>query len=144
MGKPEKASAIAIVTMPTRKIGWTLPVSSTLPHRLHPSSIRHRCLLGIFVKKRGFAVMKRRFIFLVALLALLSGLTVAFSPAAHAETQSSHIPTKCIVASSTNVLTGNIGGANYLIEVPSNWNGTLVLYSHVYRGRALLSTSTEV
>ena len=76
--------------------------------------------------------MKRRLIFLVALLALLSGLTLAFSPAAHAETQSSQIPTKCIVASSTNTLTGNIGGANYLIEVPSNWNGTLVLYSHGY------------
>ena len=76
--------------------------------------------------------MKRRLIFLVALLALLSGLTLAFSPAAHAETRSSQIPTNCIVASSTNVLTGNIGGANYLIEVPSNWNGTLVLYSHGY------------
>ena len=76
--------------------------------------------------------MKRRLIFLVALLTLLSGLTLAFSPAAHAETLSSQIPAKCIVASSTHVLTGNIGGANYLIEVPSNWNGTLVLYSHGY------------
>lgn len=76
--------------------------------------------------------MKRRLIFLVALLALLSGLTLAFSPAAHAETLSSRIPTNCIAASSTNVLTGNIGGANYLIKVPSNWNGTLVLYSHGY------------
>ncbi len=76
--------------------------------------------------------MQRRLIFLAALLALLSGLTLAFSPAAHAQTRSSQVPAKCIVAGSTNVLTGTIGGANYLIKVPSNWNGTLVLYSHGY------------
>jgi hypothetical protein len=29
-------------------------------------------------------------------------------------------------------LTGNINGADYLIEVPANWNGDLVLYSHGY------------
>lgn len=86
--------------------------------------------------------MKRRLIFLVALLALLSGLTLAFSPAAHAETGSSQIPGNCIVATSTNVLSGNIGGANYLIKVPSNWNGTLVLYSHgyVFPGNPLTAT----
>ncbi len=72
--------------------------------------------------------MKRRLIFLLALLTLLSGLTLAFSPAARAETRS----ISCVTPNSTNVLTGNIGGANYLIEVPSNWNGTLVLYSHGY------------
>ena len=76
--------------------------------------------------------MKHRLIFLVALLTLLSGLTLAFSPAARAETRTAPVPGNCIVASSTNVLTGNIGGANYLIKVPSNWNGTLVLYSHGY------------
>ncbi|HKV56676.1 MAG TPA: hypothetical protein VJO32_00280 [Ktedonobacteraceae bacterium] len=76
--------------------------------------------------------MRRRLIFLVMLLALLSGLTLAFSPVARAETRSAQIPTACINASQTNTLTGNIGGANYLIEVPSNWNGTLVLYSHGY------------
>lgn len=76
--------------------------------------------------------MKRRLIFLVVLLTLLSGLTLAFSPAARAETRSTQVSTACINASQTNTLTGNIGGANYLIEVPSNWNGTLVLYSHGY------------
>jgi len=76
--------------------------------------------------------MKHRLIFLVALLALLSGLTLAFSPAARAETRSAQISSNCIVANSTNMLSGNIGGANYLIKVPSNWNGTLVLYSHGY------------
>lgn len=76
--------------------------------------------------------MKRRLIFLVALLTLLSGLTLAFSLAARAETISTHISHKCIVANTSNTLTGNIGGANFLIKVPSNWNGTLVLYSHGY------------
>ncbi|HEY6542093.1 MAG TPA: hypothetical protein VIZ18_14210 [Ktedonobacteraceae bacterium] len=76
--------------------------------------------------------MKRRLIFLVALLTLLSGLTLAFSPAARAETRSAQISSNCMLANSTDVLTGNIGGANYLIKVPSNFNGTLVLYSHGY------------
>ena len=75
--------------------------------------------------------MKRRLLFLLVLLALLSGLTLAFSPAARAETRSVQISSSCIKAN-TYMKTGNIGGANYLFEVPSNWNGTLVLYSHGY------------
>ena len=76
--------------------------------------------------------MKRRLIFLMVLLTLLSGLTLAFSPAARAETRSTQLSTACITPGQTNTLTGNIGGANYLIKVPSNWNGTLALYSHGY------------
>jgi pimeloyl-ACP methyl ester carboxylesterase len=30
-------------------------------------------------------------------------------------------------------MTGSLGGAQYKIEVPANWNGTLFLYSHGYR-----------
>ena len=30
-------------------------------------------------------------------------------------------------------MTGALGGAQYQIEVPTNWNGTLFLYSHGYR-----------
>jgi hypothetical protein len=33
-------------------------------------------------------------------------------------------------AAEPRVLTGNLNGADYKIEVPSNWNGTLLLYSH--------------
>ena len=76
--------------------------------------------------------MKRRLIFLLVLLTLLSGLTLAFSPAARAETRSARVSYPCVNPNHTTVLTNNIGGANYLIEVPSNWNGTLVLYSHGY------------
>ena len=37
--------------------------------------------------------------------------------------------------SGLTTLTGTLGdGATYLIEVPSNWNGTLFLYSHGYVG----------
>ena len=31
-----------------------------------------------------------------------------------------------------NILTGSIGAANYTIDVPQPWNGTLLLYSHGY------------
>jgi dienelactone hydrolase len=35
-------------------------------------------------------------------------------------------------AAGAQTLTGSIDGADYLIQVPDNWNGTLVLYSHGY------------
>src|SRR5215467_4788075 len=72
--------------------------------------------------------MKRYLVFLSLFLMLFSGLTVTFI--AHAK--SSHISSSCVPSSGTNTLTGMINGANFTIEVPSNWNGTLVLYSHGY------------
>jgi hypothetical protein len=38
----------------------------------------------------------------------------------------------CVNPNGTNVLQGTLGGASYIIVVPSNWNGKLVLYSHGY------------
>jgi len=70
--------------------------------------------------------MKRYLLFLLVLLTILGGLTFTTTKVAHAATSS------CITPSGTNVLQGNIDGANYIISVPSNWNGTLVLYSHGY------------
>ncbi|HKT37708.1 MAG TPA: hypothetical protein VJR48_05005, partial [Ktedonobacterales bacterium] len=35
-------------------------------------------------------------------------------------------------AGGAQTLTGSIDGAAYLIQVPENWNGALVLYSHGY------------
>jgi hypothetical protein len=32
------------------------------------------------------------------------------------------------------IVTGNLGGAAYKIEMPARWNGTLLLYSHGYQG----------
>src|SRR6266480_6496624 len=79
--------------------------------------------------------MKRYLLFLLVLLTILSGLTFTTTRVAHAATNS------CITRGGTNVLQGNIDGANYIISVPSNWNGTLVLYSHgyVYLGNPLVA-----
>ena len=76
--------------------------------------------------------MKRNLFLLFALLVLLSGLAVTVTHFAHAKTGSAHISSSCVLSNTTNILTGAIGGANYKISVPSNWNGTLVLYSHGY------------
>ena len=62
---------------------------------------------------------------LLALLALFSNLTATPTGVVHATSS-------CINPNSTNVLQGTLGGANYVIGVPSNWNGTLALYSHGY------------
>jgi len=69
--------------------------------------------------------MQRRLLLLLALLALVSGLTVTSSSAAYATATKS-----CVVPGQTHTLTGTLQGANYTI--PSNWNGTLALYSHGY------------
>src|SRR5260370_31981183 len=57
---------------------------------------------------------------------------VTFTNVAHAQTGAAHISSSCIKPSGTTTLQGALGGANYTIQVPSNWNGTLVLYSHGY------------
>jgi pimeloyl-ACP methyl ester carboxylesterase len=57
---------------------------------------------------------------------------VTFTNVAHAQTGAAHISSSCINPSGTTTLQGALGGANYTIQVPSNWNGTLVLYSHGY------------
>ncbi len=67
---------------------------------------------------------RRLFLFLV-LLMLLSGFVVKTTNVAHATSG-------CASSSGTTILQGALGGANYTIAVPSNWNGTLVLYSHGY------------
>jgi len=71
--------------------------------------------------------MQRRVLLLLALLALVSGFAVTSSSVAQAHNTSS-----CVQASGTNTLQGTLQGANYTIAVPSNWNGTLALYSHGY------------
>lgn len=48
------------------------------------------------------------------------------------------------VSASGGTETGTIDGANFLIEMPASWNGTLVLYSHGYvvPGNALVAADT--
>jgi len=76
--------------------------------------------------------MKRHLLFLMVLLTLLSGFTVALTEAAHAQTHVTGISQKCVNPNGTTLKQGMLGGAYYTIEVPSNWNGTLALYSHGY------------
>ena len=76
--------------------------------------------------------MKRQLLFLFALLILLSCLIATFTQVAHAQTRVGQTSSSCINPGGTTTLQGTIGGANYIIDVPSNYNGTLVLYSHGY------------
>jgi pimeloyl-ACP methyl ester carboxylesterase len=84
--------------------------------------------------------MKRYLLCLLVLFTLLSGLLVTTTRVAHAATSS------CINPNGTNTLHGTLGGANYTIDVPSNWNGTLVLYSHgyVFPSQPLLNPAPDV
>ncbi len=55
----------------------------------------------------------------VVLLAACSSATPGVTPSPQTKASPSPRP-----------LTGTIGGAQYRIEVPATWNGTLFLYSH--------------
>jgi hypothetical protein len=70
--------------------------------------------------------MKRYLLLQGVLLVLVSGFTAVSIKTAHAATSG------CVPSSGTNTLQGTLDGAYYTIAVPSNWNGTLVLYSHGY------------
>jgi hypothetical protein len=51
---------------------------------------------------------------------------------AFASARSTRLSSSCLPSSGIKTLQGSISGANYLIQVPANWNGTLLLYSHGY------------
>jgi hypothetical protein len=40
------------------------------------------------------------------------------------------LSSRAVGAAESTVLSGSIAGAEYTIEVPQNWNGTLLLFSH--------------
>jgi hypothetical protein len=46
-------------------------------------------------------------------------------------------------ARADTTLTGSLGGAPYTIKVPTNWNGTLLVYAHGYRDKADHPTETD-
>ncbi len=75
----------------------------------------------------------RRFVHLVLIfLPIFSGWTVAVSASASKVTSVSR---KCIISGTTNTIHKTMpSGANVTIEVPANWNGTLLLYSHIFLG----------
>jgi len=76
--------------------------------------------------------MKRRLLSFGILFLLCSTLAAMSAGTAFASTRAMHTSSSCVNPSGTNTLQGTIDGANYLIQVPSNWNGTLLLYSHGY------------
>jgi len=76
--------------------------------------------------------MKRRLLSLGIMLLLCSTLATMSAGTAFAGTAVAHTHNSCVNSGGTNTLQGTIDGANYLIQVPSNWNGTLLLYSHGY------------
>jgi dienelactone hydrolase len=75
----------------------------------------------------------RRFMHLVLIcLPMLSGLTVAVPASARKVTSVSR---KCITSGTTNTMHKIMPtSANDTIEVPTNWNGTLLIYSHGFIG----------
>src|SRR6266566_1068005 len=47
------------------------------------------------------------------------------------------------ISPSPTPLSGTIGGAQYRIEVPASWNGTLFLYSHGYVAPGRINPATD-
>ncbi len=66
---------------------------------------------------------------LLALLLVISSFTATSTHTAHA---SSAMQSSCVLSNETNTQQGTLDGADYIIQVPANWHGTLVFYSHGY------------
>lgn len=78
--------------------------------------------------------MQRRLLSFSVLLILFSALIFTSTGVAFAKASTAHLSSSCVNSNgTTDTRTGTIDGANYLFEVPANWNGTLLLYSHGYR-----------
>lgn len=74
--------------------------------------------------------MKRYLHPVLTVLLLVGGvLAVTSASTVHAATAAK---SSCSLPGGTNTLHGTLDGANYTIEMSSNWNGTLALYSHGY------------
>jgi pimeloyl-ACP methyl ester carboxylesterase len=74
----------------------------------------------------------------LAIVAVLILSACASSPSATTASSPSPSP-----SSTTTTLTGAIGAAQYRIEVPAGWNGTLFLYSHGYVAPGTINLATD-
>ena len=68
---------------------------------------------------------------------VLGGATAQAGPPPAYFVDESQLPFDALPGTSTTRLWGVHNGAGYRIEVPNNWNGTLVLYAHGFRGTGL-------
>jgi pimeloyl-ACP methyl ester carboxylesterase len=85
-------------------------------------------------RRRGFSSVTRALVLVMAvLIAACSSSTVA-TPSPSPALSPSPVST---------TLTGSIGAAQYRIEVPPTWNGTLFLYSHGYVAPGRLNPATD-
>ena len=73
---------------------------------------------------------------LVALSAISATGAVAVKPPGYFVDETK-LPFVSLAGTTTTRYWGVQGGAGYRIEVPTNWNGELVLYAHGYRGNGL-------
>jgi pimeloyl-ACP methyl ester carboxylesterase len=71
-------------------------------------------------------------------------LTIVLVAACSSSTGASNTPSPKLSPSPTSTtLTGSIGAAQYRIEVPATWNGTLFLYSHGYVAPGRVNPATD-
>ena len=70
-------------------------------------------------------------------LAVLGGAPALADPPPAYFVDESKLPFDALPGTNTTRLWGIHNGAGYLIEVPGNWNGDLVLYAHGFRGTGL-------
>lgn len=76
--------------------------------------------------------MKHRLLFFCISFSFCCALTLMSTGMAFASPNTAHANSSCVSTNGTTTLQGTLEGANYLIQVPANWHGTLLLYSHGY------------
>lgn len=76
--------------------------------------------------------MKHRLLFFCISFSFCCALTLMSAGMAFASPNTARANASCVNPTGTTTLQGTLDGANYLIQVPANWHGTLLLYSHGY------------
>src|SRR5258707_5831011 len=76
--------------------------------------------------------IKRRLLLFSVFVVLCSALIFTTTDTAFARSTATRAASSCVTPGATNTLKPVLDGANGLIQVPANWNGTLLLYSHGY------------
>src|SRR5258707_11797496 len=76
--------------------------------------------------------IKRRLLLFSVFVVLCSALIFTTTDTAFARSTATRAASSCVTPGATNTLKPVLDGANGLIQVPANLNGTLLLYSHGY------------
>jgi pimeloyl-ACP methyl ester carboxylesterase len=115
---------------------------------VHVTNISDPCTICVHIysyvheqyEEEYFMIKKSYLVPPLVLLLVIGNFTAMGTRTAKA---SSAVQRSCVLSDETNTRYGKLDGADYIIQVPANWHGTLVFYSHGYVLPGLPNPATD-